>query len=265
MAIVEVKPVEKLRWHTKGGKEAFARPVTIEALVSIQTGQYTTGLSAEDRERLEAQTGYNLSPDYTLGSPHKFWNSPSALVKLDHKTNVFDTSKPLDEIKIAILKASDLVANSQKDLDEGLTPGAIFVIFDEQEEVAIKASKAAIRRKVIVDLAKLTTARKAEIVQILSGISVRHQSEEYIDLQLDEEIESKGAQKVLTIMQRDKARTALHATILEALQKGILRKEGSSIYFMDDQLGFDLESTIDYFKDKNNQVLKAQVLERLNN
>lgn len=264
MAIVEVRPIEKERWHNKQGKDAFKRPVTIEALVSASTGKYATGLSNEDQKRLEDETGFNLSSDYTQGKPHEFWNSPAATIKLEYKTNIFDTKKGLDEIKIKVMKASDLVANSQKEYEEGLFPDAIFVIFDEQEEVELRASKAAIKRKVIIESSKLTKSRKAEIVQILSGISVRKQTEDYIDLKLDDEIIDKGPQKVLAIIQRDKSRTSLHALVLEALHKDVLRKEGSAVYYMDDQLGFDIESTIDYFADTQNQALKAQILEKVN-
>lgn len=263
MAIVEVRPVKKERWHGKDGKNAFARPITVEALVSARTGQYATGLSDEDRERLEKRTGYNLSPDHKVGQPHEFWNSQAALIKLDHKTTVFDTDRPLDEIKVKVLKASDLVANSQKEFEDGLYPSALFVIFDEAEDVEIKASKAATKRKVIIEGAKLTKARKAEIVQILTGISVRHQSDDYVDLKLDEAVENEGPDKVLTLMQRDKARTSLHAVVLEALHKNVLRKDGTAVYYMDDQLGFDIESTIEYFIDSKNQTLKALILEKI--
>jgi hypothetical protein len=265
MAIVEVKPIERERWHKKIKKEAFARPVTVEALISLNTGQFATGLSVEDRARLEAQTGYNLSPDYMQGKPHDFWNSPAAQVKLEHKTNVFNTERPIDEIKVKILKASDLVANSQKEFEDGKYPEAKFVIFDEQEDTELKASKASVKRKVIIESSKLTKTRKAEIVQILLNKSVKHQSDDYVDLQLDEAIDTVGADKVLTIIQRDKAKTALHALILEALYKQILRKDGTAIYYMDDQLGFDVESAIEYFTDPRNQTIKAQILEKLTN
>ena len=33
---------------------------------------------------------------------------------------------------------------------------------------------------------------------------------------------------------------------------------------MDDQIGFDIESAIDYLADKKNQALKAQIIEKLN-
>jgi hypothetical protein len=264
MAIVEVRPIEKERWHNKKGKDSFKRPVTIEALIDVNTGQFATGLSTEDRERLEKATGQNLSPDYMVGKPHEFWNSPAAAIKLEYKTNIFDTKKAFDEIKVKVLKASDLVANSMKEYEEGKFPNAIFVIFDETEEVERKASKAAIKRKVVIESSKLTKSRKAEIVQILSGVSVKNQTEDYIDLKLDEEIEDKGPDKVLAIIQRDKARTSLHALVLEAIQKNVLRKEGTAVYYMDDQVGFDLESAIDYFADSKNQALKAQILEKIN-
>lgn len=264
MSLIEVRPIEKERWHGLKGKDAITRPVTIEALLSGTTGKLATGLSEEDRERLEKATGHDLSSDYNANKPHPFWSSPSAFVKLEHKTNIFDTSNPLNEIKVKILKASDLVANSQKEYDEGKFPLAQFVIFDEREEVEMKASKASIRRKVIIEADKLPATRKAELIQILLGVTVRNQSNDFIDLKLDEAIDKEGPQRVLDFIKRDKARTSLHATVLEAIHKNVLRKDGTAVYYMDDQLGFDVESSIDYLQDSKNQALKAQIIEKLN-
>ena len=162
------------------------------------------------------------------------------------------------------MKASDLVANSQKEYDEGKFPLAQFVIYDEREEVEVKASKAAIKRKVVIEADKLTQTRKADIIQILLGMNVRNQSEDYVNLKLDEAIDKEGPEKVLMLIQRDKTRMSLHATVLEAIHKNVLRKDGAAVYYMDDQLGFDLESAIDNLEDKKNQALKAQILEKLN-
>lgn len=264
MALVEVRPLEKERWHNKSGREGFARPITIEAPVSLITGKLVTGLSEEDQVRLEKETKYDLSSEYTPGKPHPFYHSMTGMVKLENKTNIFNSSKPIDEIKIKIMKAHDLVANSQKEYEEGKYPDALFVIFDELEEVTIKASKAAVKRKVILEASKLTKTRKAEIVQILSGISVRNQSEDYVDLKLDDAIEASGAERVLTLIQRDKTRTALHALVLEGIHKQVLRKDGTAVYYMDDQIGFDVESAVDYFSDPKNQTMKAQIMDLIN-
>ena len=66
------------------------------------------------------------------------------------------------------------------------------------------------------------------------------------------------------MIQKDKAATTIHALVLEAIHKNVLRKDGTSVYYMDDQIGFDVESAIDYLADKKNQALKAQIIEKLN-
>jgi hypothetical protein len=264
MAIVEIKPIEREKWHGYTGKKSFARPVIIEALVSVETGQYATGLTEEERKDLEDKTGFDLSPEYIPEKTHPFWNSPTGQVRLENKTNIFDTSRPLDFIKVKLLKACDLVANSQKEYEDGLYPDALFVIFDEQEETARKASRAAIKRKVIVESEKLPISKKVEIIQILLGTNTKNQSNDYIDLKFEEAIDKVGAEKVLSIMNRDNKKNTTHALVLEALQKNVLRKEGSAIYYFDDQLGFDLEATIDYLSDVKNQALKAQIIEKVN-
>ena len=264
MHLVEVRPIARERWHGFKGKDAITRPVVLEAFLSNVTGKLATGLTPEDQERLEKLTGYDLSSDYNPNKPHPFWSSPAGFVKLEHKTNIFDTSKPIDEIKVKMMKAHDLVANSQKEYDEGKFPLAQFVIYDEREEVEIKAEKAAIKRKVFVELDSLTTERKAELVQILLGIPSRNQSNNWLDLKLEEATEIKGPEVVLNMIQKDKATTTIHALVLEAIHRNVLRKDGTAVYYMDDQLGFDIESTIDYLKDKKNQALKAQIIEKLN-
>lgn len=264
MSIVEVRSIERDKWHGLKGKDVLTRPVTIEALLSNVTGKLATGLTPEDKKRLEGLTGLDLSDEYVPNRPHPFYSSKAGEVKLNYGTNIFDTSKPLEEIKIKLLKASDLVANSQKEFDEGRYPEAVFVIYDEREEFEIKAAKTEIRRQVILETDKLTPERKAEIIQILLGINVRNQSDNFLNVRLEEAVDKKGADVVLNLIKRDKARTSLHALILEALHKNILRKEGSSYLYMDDQIGFDLESTIDYLQDKKNQALKAQIIEKMN-
>jgi len=50
MALVEVRPIEKKKWHGKTGKDSFARPVVVEALINVRTNTYDTGLTEEDKK-----------------------------------------------------------------------------------------------------------------------------------------------------------------------------------------------------------------------
>lgn len=261
MALIEVRPIEREKWHGLKGKDSFARPVVVEALVNVRTSRYDTGLSEEDKERLEKATGLDLSDVYVEGKPHPFW-SFTGQVKLPNSTKVFDTSKPLDEIMVKMLKASEVVANSVKEYEDGKYPFASHVIFDEREEVEIRASKIAIKKEAIIEAAKLSRAKKVEIIQILLNKGMKKQSDDFLEVELDKLIES-NPEKVLNIIKADKAETSIHAMVLEGIEKNVLRKEGSSIYYMDDQLGYDEFSAVNYFKDPSNQKLKAEIIEKL--
>lgn len=261
MALVEVRPIEKKKWHGKTGKDSFARPVVVEALINVRTNTYDTGLTEEDKERLQKLTGFDLSNTYVKGVPHPFWSSQGQ-VKLPNGTKIFDTNKPLDEIAIKMLKASELVANSLKEYEEGKFPFATHVIFDEREEVQIKASKISIKKEAIIESSKLSRVKKVELIRIIANKSVRNQSDEWVEVELDKILEAQP-EKVLNMIKADKAETTIHAMILEGLEKNVLRKEGTSIYYFDDQLGYDIQSTINYFKDPSNQKLKAEIIEKL--
>lgn len=260
---VEVRPIERKKWHGKSGKEAFTSPLVLEALYDPNTGGYATGLSDADRKRLEKATGFDLSPDFDPEKPHPFWNSSAGRIKLPWRTNIFDTSKPLDEIKVKVLKASKYVANSMKEYEEGKYPEAIFVIYDEAEEVAIKASKVQKRNKAIKLVSKMSLDSKVNIIQILAGKSLRKQSQDFVDVEMDNLIETMP-DKVIKYAEMDKAEVYLRAAVLEALHRNILTKEGNAVYYMGDRIADTTDDAVEYFKDPNNQKLKAMILEKLN-
>lgn len=261
MATIEVRPIEKERWHGKTGKDSIARPKKIEALYNINTGRYDTGLSLEDRERLEKITGFDLSDHYVKDTPHPFW-SGQGVVTLPHGTKIFNTEKPQDEIAIKMLKASELVANSMKEYEDGKFPYATHVIFDERENADIRASKIETKKEAYILTDKISKEKKIEIIQILTNKGMRKQSDNFIEIELNQLVES-TPEKVLELIKKDKAYVATHAMILEGLEKNILRKEGTSVYYMDDQLGFDISSAINYFMDPSNQKLKLEIVNKL--
>lgn len=264
MAQVQVKPIERNRWHGKSSKEYPNRPIKISAFVDPSTGRYATGLTEADRSRLEALTGLDLSDIYIANRPHPFWSSKMGQVVLEDATTIFNTKNPLEEIKVKLLKANHFIANSAAEYDAGLCPYAQFIVFDEAEEVAIKATKSAARKQVYKISEKMTPAKKADIVMIITGVSVKNQSSEYIDVKFDEAMDEIGPNKLLEMLQEDPKRVSMRALVLEALEKSVLRKEGSSVYYMDAHLAFDIDGAVDYFLDKDNQTMKATILEKIN-
>lgn len=263
MALVEVRPIEKDTWHGKVGSENFSRPQVISCAVNAHTGLYDTGLSEADRKRLEKATGFDLSETYNPTEKHPFWSKAISEVKLEWGSNIFNTERPLDEIKVKMLKASDLVANSVQDYNDGKYPLALFVITDEEEQTAVKAEKAAVKRNAIIEASKLSTEKKIEAVYILLGQNVKGNSNNYIDLKLDEAIDKVGGEAFLNLLGRNSNRNTIQAFILEATDKGILTRTGTSYSYMDIHLGGDMEDTIDFFENKKNQPLRIQIMEKM--
>lgn len=265
MSIVTVKPIRRDKWHGQTGEKDFDRPFVLEALVDSQTNRYATGLKPEDRIRLEKATGYNLDDTFIPGEFNTFWNSAAARISLeqaDKSTNLFNLTKPIDEIKYHILLSSKYVANSQEEYEAGLWPEAKFIIYNEEAEMAHKAKKMQLEEDVINKLSKLDIKEQADLVLLLKQISVKNQSPEYIKVKLGEAVKEAGYEVVLEKLGQTKAYRSTEALIIEAANRHILTKKGNVYYFFDTFLG-EIGSTIDFLLDAKNQQIKIQILEKI--
>lgn len=267
---VEIRPIERKRWHGKSGKDSFTRPKTIEALVNPNSMKYNTGLSEEDIKLLkERNISYDISDDYT-GESHPFWESKMAQIKLENKTMLFYPNKNvLDFIKVKVCKASKFVANSMQEWEDGLWPDATHVIFDEAAEVEIKASKSALKKKAVIELAKLNKEKKVQLVMILSGKDVKGKSDDFVEVALDDIIEGKienvSAKDVLEHINMDAEETAIHALVLECLMKNVLVKRGHKIEYKGSNLGGDEMEVVHYLAKDANQDLRLRLTAEVNN
>ena len=264
MSKIQVRPLDIEKWHGKKGAESFTGTFTVTPLVSGTTGSYKTGLTEEEVVEYGKILNQNLSARYDRNKPHEFWDSESAAVKLENKTNFIDKKEALGYIHYKILLNSKFVANSMKEYEEGLWPEAIFVIVDEETDSDIKASKLSVIKQVILEGHKLSKDKKADIVLILSGKLIRGKSDNFVEVAFDEEVQKNPAD-VLRVMKMDKKQMATHALVLEALQKYILTKAGHRFMYHDSIIGEDIYSTVDYLEKPENQELKLRITEAVNN
>lgn len=268
--MIQVRPIEVKKWHGKTGNESFTRTKIIQALVDPETMAYATGLSKEEQTKYGELLKVDLSSQFNLETPHPFWDSKMGEIKLENRTQFFNTNNPLDYVKVKVMKASKYVANSMKDYEEGLFPEATHVIFDESEEVDIKAANVEIKKKAIIQTAKLSKDKKIELVMILSADSdylkmknLKGKSDNFIEVELDKLIESK-ASDVLRYLGMDKEYVTLYALSLEALQKSVLTKEGHKIKYHESIIAQDLEGVIDYLGKPENQEFKLRIMAMVN-
>ena len=274
---IEIRPIARKRWHEKTGKEDFARPIKLSALVNPNTMKYSTGLDYLNKNYTDPDTHekvteaeyyakllkQDLSNAFVPGVPHIFWDSPMATVKLENNTMFLFTEKPLDFIKYKICKASKYVANSLKEYEDGDFPEASHILYDEAEEIEAKASKVEIKKKTIIACNNLSKDRKIQLILIISGKNLKGKSDDFIEVELDKIIE-KEPEEILRILEKTKEDVFIHAMILEAIQKSVLRKQGHKIVYFDSVLGSDMEDVIEYFKSDENQDLKLRILSAIN-
>lgn len=260
--LVEVRPLPAKKWHGKMGKESFSRPKDIEVLYDPVTGRYATGLTPEEAAKYSKEMGVDLSDTFNFNEPHVYWSTKAATIRLQNHTMIFNTDIPTEFVKVKNMKASKFVANSMKEYDEGKWPEATHVIFDEEEDVNLKASKIALQDECNDLKRKMTASDKANMIQILAEKSVRGRSDDFINVEITAIINEKPAD-FLKYAKMGREEVYVRAAVLEALYKNILTKEGSAVYYMGDMVGLDYEDAIRWFKDPNNQKMKVTILEKL--
>ena len=276
---VEVKPIEIKKWHGKTGKDSYTVPKVLRALVDGDTRQYATGLDYINKEFKDPDNAkvqlteaeyyakllkVDLSPQFIEGQQHPFWDSQGMKIKLENNTMYFDTENPMDYIKIKVMKASKYIANSMNDWEDGLFPEATHVITDEQEEIEVKASKVQIKKKAVLACNEISEDKKVQLILIIDGKNLKGKSSKFIEVELDKLIEKK-ASDVLRYLEMETEDVAIHALVLEALQKSVLRKQGHKFLYHDSVIGSDIYDVIKYLKEDENQDLKLRIMASVNN
>lgn len=237
--LVYVKPIIVEKWHglDKLGRAKFQGTYdTLMALYDPKIGKLATGLEPEDEQRLGALIGTNL----VSASNNEYWTNFK--VKLEDKTTIFDTTKPTDEIQVRLLKASNLVANSQKEFAEGKWPAAKYVIYDEQDEVETLAREIEIEATAMGLFSKLTHTKRCDLLKVF-GKSADKSSEEFSYSKLYAILKENPA-KFIKIASSKPEEIKVKALVFDLENKGIFRRKGTAYLYNDQQVGFDFEDTV---------------------
>lgn len=266
MKKMEIRPIDRIRWHKKTGKESFTRPRKIQPLVNSETMTYDTGLTKQEIEKFSKIFKQDLSPVYNPEQPHQFWDSPIISVKLENNTMFLNLEKDIDYIKGAVIKQSRFVANSLREYEEGLFPDATHYIVDEVEEVERIASKIETKKQATIKASKISGERKREIIIILSGKNVKGNSDAFVEVELDKLINGKDSKpaEVLRLIEEDPKKTKYLAVVLEALQKNVLKRAKHKIMYFESTLGTSAEDVADFLMEDENQDLYLQILKTIN-
>lgn len=244
----------------------FARPKTICPLVNPKTHKYESGLSEEDKKYLES-TGfpYNISDTYKKGVPHEFWESELVKYQLKQSPDfLYPGKSDLDFVKYRFLTKSKFVYASEQDMLAGGKPQATHYIYDESNEIEVKATKIQAREKLIKKISALSLVKKREYITILFDEIVDNKTEGYLTIKFNEAYEDKEkSARLVELLNNSPEKLELMATVKEALLKGVLTKNKKGIYYFETNLGYSEDEVLDTLSSDSNQELFLTIKSKL--
>lgn len=262
---VEIRPIEKERFHLNKGKTSIAKPKIISAVPNLTTGKYETGLTENEIKELSAKLqGFDLSDTYNHDEPHPFWEAKISQVKLENCTMFLDTTKPMDYIKWKIMRASKRVANSKKEANDNILPEATHYIHDEEEAEEEKVAKMQLKEQVYALMAGLPASAKARFVLILSDTKrkVSDRSPNFINAEMYTLAETKP-KELLEQLKRPKEDIKIESDIIMMSMHDIINRESGGYFYMGELLGHNLAATVLWFKETTNVTLKTILISKL--
>ncbi|GHV61242.1 hypothetical protein FACS1894195_1470 [Bacteroidia bacterium] len=265
MSLVIVKPIQKENeWHgVKDPSLNFDQPKIYEVLYNSKTAKYENGLTKEEVKKFERELGIDLSDKFNENEPHPFYSSRLGRIELPMRSSIWNTDQPLENLKLYFMRASKFVANSFKEWKEGKYPQATHYIEDEGGEVSERATKIEQRNKAWALANEMNLDEKIALVRILSKDDVKENSNNYINVRLDEIIE-RNVNAFLKFAAMDKKQLFVRGSVLNAISRNILTKEGSAIFYMGERIGNDIDEAVEWFLNPENRKMKTSILEKLN-
>ena len=211
----------------------------------LNNGTKYTGLTTEDRERLEKETGFDLKPS------SDYWKT--FFIRMSDKPLILDLEDPFDELRYLFLRGHKLVQSSLKNKKAT----AKYVIVDEQAEAEEINKKSKVKRSAVKAFDKLSTSDISKALRLYGykseGVGIEQAEAKLYDL-----VEA-DPQKFLDVWVDNKNRET-QFLIEAAISKNIIRKNKNAYMYGTEIIGHSLEDTIAFLEDKKNQDLKLVII-----
>jgi len=215
-----------------------------------RSGKRSTGLSKEDRERLEGLLDHKLDPD------SEFWTTFSITLEEKKPTVVLDTDYPWEELQYKFLKGHKNVANGYTDKKAS----ADYILVEEKATAQEVMKTAQVRIKALTEYSKMTTEQMYKCLR-LYGHRSENASLEVVQSALYQLVEENPS-KFLQVWVNNENKE-IQYIIEEAVAKNILRKNKTTYKYGTDIVGYTLEDSIEYLKNPANSTIKLGILSQI--
>lgn len=265
---IEIRPIpnrNRIREFSEN-LEYFSQSTTLYPFVNPKTRRYETGLTKEDVENLKADGfPYELDDHYVAGVPHTFWESQIVKVELQNNPMfLYPGKSTIDFIKWKFLSVNSYIYSSEEEMLTGSKPEATHYIYNEDHEVAIRATKLEIKNQLIKDLSNVSLQRKRNLILIINNENTDNKDENYLTVKFDEIINNEQKSELLRTLLDMKAEDLnLKAEVLSAIHKNVLRRTKKGIFFFENNLGFSEEDAAKFLSKPENQEIYLNIKQKI--
>lgn len=261
--LVEIRRLQKKKWHGKEGENSFARPFVICPLVNSETMSYCVSLTDKEKKSFEAQfRGYDLSTNFAPNDEKNIWNTKQARVALLDEPFFLNLDLAHDQLKYKVCEGSKFVANSLEEYNLGKFPEATHVMYNEEAENKEKATKLQTRNKVISKMMGVSKETKIQLVTVLAGKTVNIKSDETIEVEINRLIEN-NPELIIRYLDMDKDALAITSLVHKAVSIGVITKDGATYKYFEDVIGYSVDEVVTYLKDVTNSKLRIRITEQV--
>jgi hypothetical protein len=215
-------------------------------------GGYNTGLTDAMQKQLEKDLF--MEPG-TLSPYSKYWVEYAVFVY--DKELELNLNTPKDLLDYYVVLQSDRVANSVNELENW--PKAEYVIFDAEEDAKKENTAVKARRRAFGKFSKMSSQEMIDVLK-LSGKKASNMSVTMVENEIDKMIQD-NPEEFNAILDLPGFKTRV--LIQDLLSINAIRKNGTHYLVGEEPIGHDLESTVLYLEDPQNQSMLISLKSKL--
>ncbi len=245
---VTIKQCKRNGWLPPGhdGEFRYTNTFVQETVQVNSMGQYITGLTPADEDRLEQAMKLNKG---TLSRFNKeFWGAFK--IRIPKNGLILNLEDPEHELIYLVCKGHQKFAKSESEV--GYAPFAEYVIVNKEESIKLEADKFKVKREAYKKFGQLKGIEEMRnVLKVFGTKPSKDATVDFVEAQISKMIEENPA-KFLEIV--DDPYFKIKVFIEDCIEYRHLIKNGSKYILPGgDVIGLSLEETIQYLSNPKNQ------------
>jgi hypothetical protein len=169
----------------------------------------------------------------------------------------------MDFIKYKFLLASSYIYSSESEIDKGTKPMATHYIYNETDEMDVKATKLEKKNDLLRKIADLSSEKRKEVLTIILEENMETQTDNYMTVKFDDILkDGLKTAELAELLENSGENIKMKAFIKRAIGKNHLKKTKQGIFYFDTNLGYSEEDVKEFLMKPENQEIFISIKEK---